>query len=111
MPLNFCGRGAKVPGMVGGRQNQEASRPAFGGRQSITFYCGPSVSPWDPDSLFDGIGGSEEAVILLSRQFAELGWDTFVFGAPRGGRAQNFAGVWWIPHEEFDSRNQSQVFI
>jgi glycosyltransferase involved in cell wall biosynthesis len=95
--------------MVGGGQHDRAHEPKFGGLQSITFYCGPAAEPWDPDSLWTGIGGSEEALILLSRQFAELGWDTRVFAAPRAAR--NFAGVRWFPYQAFASQNSGQVFV
>jgi glycosyltransferase involved in cell wall biosynthesis len=40
------------------------------------------VKPWDPDSIHSGIAGSEEAVIYLSQELAELGFEVFVFGDP-----------------------------
>jgi len=101
--------------MVGGGHSSvsgvQATAYAGRGRRSIAFYCGANGEPWGPDSLFKGIGGSEEAVILLSRQFAELGWDTFVFATPPAGRAQNYAGVWWIPYQQFHEFEPSQVFV
>src|SRR5689334_1708725 len=40
------------------------------------------VKPWDPDSIRSGIAGSEEAVIYLSQELADLGYDVIVFGDP-----------------------------
>lgn len=34
---------------------------------SVAYYCGQSFEPWGPDTLEQGMGGSEEAVVYLSR--------------------------------------------
>ncbi len=47
--------------------------------KSIAYYCGAGLAPWGPDYLKDGMGGSEEAVIYLSRELAKLGWKVTVF--------------------------------
>jgi tetratricopeptide (TPR) repeat protein len=47
--------------------------------KSIVFYCGPGTEPWGPEYLEHGCGGSEEAIIYLSRELAKLGWDVTVF--------------------------------
>lgn len=49
------------------------------GRKRIAFFCGEAPQPWGPSSISKGIGGSEEAVINLSREMAKLGWDVEVF--------------------------------
>jgi tetratricopeptide (TPR) repeat protein len=48
-------------------------------KQSIVFYCGPSTEFWGPDTLSKGMGGSEEAIVYLSRELAKLDWDVTVF--------------------------------
>jgi glycosyltransferase involved in cell wall biosynthesis len=80
-----------------------------GGR--ITFYCGPSIEPWGPDSLWTGIGGSEEAAIHMSRQFARLGWQVDVFANPPGDRPLIRDGVRWIPFRDFDPDRPGDVFV
>lgn len=40
------------------------------------------VKPWDPNSIRSGIAGSEEAVIYMSEQLVQLGYDVIVFGDP-----------------------------
>lgn len=42
----------------------------------------PRVNPWDPDTIQSGITGSEEAVIYISQQLAELGYKVIVLGDP-----------------------------
>ena len=37
---------------------------------------------WDPDSIYSGIAGSEEAVIYMSQSLAKLGFRVFVVGNP-----------------------------
>jgi len=49
-------------------------------KNSIAVYCGPTVEAWYPgyqDSK--GIGGSETAVIELSKRLSKLGWDVTVY--------------------------------
>lgn len=38
---------------------------------SIVFYCGPSFEDWGPDTLGQGMGGSEEAVVYLARELSK----------------------------------------
>lgn len=40
------------------------------------------VGYWDPDSIQNGIAGSEEAVIYLSNHLAKLGYQVSVYGNP-----------------------------
>jgi len=47
------------------------------------FACPVSNAPtWDPDSIYSGVTGSEEAVIYMSQALARLGYDVVVFGNP-----------------------------
>lgn len=42
---------------------------------------------WDPDSVKNGIGGTEEAIIYASQELAKLGYKVFVFNdVPKGSR-------------------------
>lgn len=49
--------------------------------KTIAIVCPFSPEPWGPDSLRTGIGGSEEAVVRLSRAFAKRGHAVTVYGA------------------------------
>ncbi len=39
----------------------------------VSIYCGDSLETWSPKSVASGIGGSEEAVINMSRELAKRG--------------------------------------
>lgn len=48
--------------------------------KSIAIFTGQGTTPWGPEYLDkDGVGGSEEAVIYLSRELAKLGWQVTVY--------------------------------
>jgi len=86
-------------------------------RSRIVFFCnefGQTWWPhWGPNSPEnEGIGGSEEAVIFLSRELVKLGFDVEIFAEPRKedqGRDQ--FGVWWFHHEKFDKNDSPFVFV
>lgn len=64
--------------------------PTVWGENSVAIYCGPGFQPWSPKTLKEkGIGGSEEAVIYLSKELVKLGWKVTVFADP-----QEDAGVY-----------------
>ncbi len=86
--------------------------------KSIAYYCGPSVAPWGPDMLKDGVGGSEEAVIYLSRELTKLGWKVTVFGDReeeycdtvfRNGA--EIGGIWYKPWTELNPWDEFDVFV
>ena len=79
--------------------------------KSITFYCGASVAPWGPSSLWTGIGGSEEALIHVSRCLAQCGWDVRVFATPPDGMPLESDGVHWFPHAAYAPEEPTNVFI
>lgn len=47
--------------------------------KSIVFFCGQATETWGPDTLDKGMGGSEEAVVYLSRELAKIGWKVTVY--------------------------------
>ena len=61
--------------------------------RTLAFYCGDSVEPWGPRSLWQGIGGSEEAVIHMYRQLRVLGWRVDVYANPPTGECQVYHDV------------------
>lgn len=62
------------------QERREIFPPKKWPEKSLVFFCGPSSEPWGPDTLSGGMGGSEEAVVYLSRELAKLGWAVTVFG-------------------------------
>lgn len=61
----------------------EHTTPKKWPKKSMVIYCGASViEQWGPSSLEKGIGGSEEAVIRLSRELSKQGWGVHVYATP-----------------------------
>ena len=59
------------------------TEPKVWGEKSIAIYVGQGpLGIWGPWSLKDGIGGSEEAVIQMSKQLALMGWKVTVYATP-----------------------------
>lgn len=84
----------------------KARRPARPeGKPVIAFFCGKTHEPWGPASLETGIGGSEEAVILLSREFAAAGFHVEVYAFPPAEAIGADAwGVVWLPYYAWDEK-------
>lgn len=49
---------------------------------AIATYKCYGAPPWDPESIKSGITGSEEAVIYVSRELAEIGYRVLILGDP-----------------------------
>jgi tetratricopeptide (TPR) repeat protein len=52
--------------------------------KSFVILCGKGYEEWGPHTLDKGMGGSEEAVIYLSREMAKLGYEVTVYGEVEG---------------------------
>jgi glycosyltransferase involved in cell wall biosynthesis len=78
---------------------------------SIVIFTGNSVlGEWGPWSLEEGTGGSEEAVIRLSKQLKDQGWDVWVYGTP-GVRVGEYDGVHWRNYWELNLKDKFNVFV
>lgn len=67
------------------------------GTDSITFFCGQSRVPFAP--LLDNMGGSEQAVVNLAREWKKRGKEVTVIGNVVPG---DYDGVNYLPISEFD---------
>ena len=88
-------------------------RPA--GKPVLVLLCMTSHDYWGPSSVDGpGIGGSEEATIFISREFAKLGYFVEVYGLPSGydeGMDRTDPNVWWLPWGMFDPDTPAHVHI
>ncbi len=88
--------------------------PRKWGDDEIAIYCGPGFTTWSPKKLENPqgsfLGGSEEAVVYLSRELAKLGWKVTVYNDP-GDDAGIYNGVEWWPYYEFNSRDEFNILI
>ena len=79
--------------------------------RDISIYCGNTMHTWNPE-LFKkrGFGGSEEAIIHLSREWAKLGWNVTVYNNC-GHKEMRCEGVTYKPFWEFNFRDKQDVVI
>lgn len=84
--------------------------PKTWSENSLVIYCGPGFETWGPKNVAQGIGGSEEAVIYISKELAKLGWKVTVYGDP-GEQAGEHEGVDWVPHYEVNWNDNFNVLI
>lgn len=84
--------------------------PKIWSEDSIVIYCGPGFETWGPKNVAKGIGGSEEAVIYLSKELAKIGWKVTVFGDP-GEQAGEHDGVIYTPHYEINWNDNFNILI
>lgn len=82
------------------------------GKPSIVFWCGKANELWSPESVSKGIGGSEEAVIFLSREMAALGWAVEVYADPPSHQiGLDEHGVLWQPYYVWEAQDSADVFV
>lgn len=79
--------------------------------RDLVFYCGYTVKKWDPDvAKSRGVGGSEEAIINLSRELSDLGWNVTVYNHC-GHKEQKFGKVTYKPYWTWNYRDKQDVVV
>lgn len=90
--------------------NQRFVKKGTNGRE-ISIYCYPTAFEWNPDLfLTRGFGGSEEAIINLSRELGDAGWDVTVYNNC-GPVPRKYGRVWWKPFWTWNSRDEVDGLI
>lgn len=86
--------------------------------KSIVILCGEGYEEWGPHTLKKGMGGSEEAVVYLARELAQLGWSVTVYGAvneeiiDHSREDGNSKGlVFYKPWKEINRLDKFNVFV
>lgn len=88
----------------------ENSNPKIWDKKSVVIMCGNSLEDWADPSLIKGIGGSETAVIYLSRELAKKGYEVTVFN--RCGQLKgDYFGVHYRPYWEFNPKDSFNWLI
>lgn len=80
------------------------------GKRSMAFLAPGGVENWGPDSIEKGIGGSEEAVINMAREFARKGWHTEVYNL-RHEHQVDPDGVHWYPYWQWTGENDTALDV
>ena len=78
--------------------------------RSIVIFSGVAPEPWGPDFMEHGVGGSEEAVINLSRELQNLGWEVTVF-CDRETELTTPEGVQWKPWTLLNPYDSFNVYV
>lgn len=78
--------------------------------KDIAYYCGMTDFDWNPE-LFKtkGFGGSEEAVVNLSREWAKMGYTVTVYNSCGDGGV--YDGVTYRPWWTFNARDKVDTLI
>lgn len=76
----------------------------------IAILCGPGFEEWSPKSLATGLGGSEEAVVYLSKELAKLGWKVTVYANP-GKEMGIYDGVEYKPYYDLNPKDMFNVMV
>lgn len=80
-------------------------------KNSIVILAGwGPLGNWGPSGLEKGIGGSEEAIIRISRELVKQGYSVTVFGTP-GEEAGLDGEVEYKHYWEFNSKDAFDIFI
>lgn len=77
--------------------------------KSIVYYCGKGFEKWDETNLEKGIGGSETAVINLSKEWAKQGYQVTVYGDPHTAHVTD--GVTWLPYWKWNPKDSFDTLI
>lgn len=83
------------------------------GRDEICYFAnfgGPFLEKWDASNLETGMGGSETAVIELSKEWSKLGYKVTIYGDPKKRGVDEF-GINWLPYYFFNYRDFFNIFI
>jgi tetratricopeptide (TPR) repeat protein len=81
---------------------------------SIAIYCGPSYETWGPDTLEQGMGGSEEAVVYLSRALGEVGQATVYNQREEryiDAFSSKYGAIDYTPWQEINPNDEFDTFI
>jgi len=79
-------------------------------KDEIAILCGPGFEKWSPKNIKQGLGGSESAVIYLSRELKKLGYKITVFGDPQGD-AGDYGGVQFRPWHEINIKDSFNILV
>jgi glycosyltransferase involved in cell wall biosynthesis len=85
------------------------TKPKVWSSNSIVYFCSSAFEDWDASSLKTGCGGSEEAVIHLTKRWVEMGYEVTVYNNCKTEGIVD--GVNWVRYEKFNPRDLFNVII
>lgn len=80
----------------------------------VAIMCGPGFTNWSPKLLENPnnsfMGGSEEAVVYLSKELSKLGWKVTVYADP-GLDEGEYNGVNYVPYYKFNALDDFNILV
>lgn len=93
---------------------QQNNPPKIWGDDEVAIFCGPGFTTWSPKKMDNPggsfVGGSEEAVICLSRELAKLGWKITVYADPAEDEGIH-DGVTWLPYYKINRFDHFNIIV
>lgn len=94
----------------------KVKRPVEWDDKSIVIFCGQGYEEWGPHTLDKGMGGSEEAIIYLSRELSKLGYNVTVYGEVDNVTYDTTVepkeyNVRYLPWKQIDMRDKFNIFV
>jgi glycosyltransferase involved in cell wall biosynthesis len=78
--------------------------------KDLVYYCGYTSKYWNPEiAMKDGVGGSEEAVINLSKKFSDNGYNVTVYCNCK--KEGNYDGVNYKHYWKYNVRDKQDITI
>ncbi len=79
--------------------------------KDVVYYCGMTDFEWNPEmAKTKGIGGSEESVINLTKEWVKEGYNVTVY-ANCGHEPKVYDGVQWKPFWMFNVKDKQDIVI
>jgi glycosyltransferase involved in cell wall biosynthesis len=78
-------------------------------KPSIAYYTGKTYERWSPESLSQGLGGAQTAVIYLAREWVKLGYTVVVFA--HCTQEGIYESVRYVDYRKFNSFDQFDLLI
>ncbi len=79
--------------------------------KDITYYCGQTAHVWNPEmAKTKGIGGSEEAVINLSKEWVKMGYNVTVYNSC-GNESMVCDGVKYEPFWAYNAKDKTDITV
>ena len=91
---------------------KKTTSPRIWGDKEICYFAnfgGKHFEKWDSKSLSKGIGGSETAVIELSKAWVDMGYKVTIYGDPEHMGEQG--GVTYLPWYYFNKGDKFNIII
>lgn len=86
------------------------TRPRVWPKKSICYYAAIDVHTWSPKSLKTGLGGSEQAIINLTKQWKKQGYEVVVY-TNVGSEEGTYDGVEYLNYYRFNNKDKFDIVV